>query len=167
MAHHLWRSPRGNLDSSEQPRDNSVRHYKVEESENENQRLWTLGVIILMIIMTVLLVITIYFGYILSLLWAVELGLIWGIGGMLTYYLLQMRKGSYRFTYAIQAILSFAIIIAFVSFQGIFGAHPQLFDILVLAFTAVFSGGMLMIPFFKYSRIKSKSNVKSEPRSSK
>ncbi|MFX1317871.1 MAG: hypothetical protein ACFE9D_11650 [Promethearchaeota archaeon] len=139
----------------------------MEDSENENPTLWTPGVIILMMIMAVLFLITIYFGYILSLLWAVGLGLIWGIGATMTYYLSQVRTGFYRFTYAIQVILSFAIIIVFVSLQGIFGVHPQLFDILLLAITAVFSGGLLMAPFYKYSRIKSKSSGKSEPRISK
>ena len=136
----------------------------MEESANKNQQLWTLGIIILMIIMAVLLLITIYFGYILNLLWALGLGLIWGIGAALTFSLSQRRKGSYRLNYVIQAILSFAVILTFVTLQGIFGAHPQLFDILVLAFTATFSGGLLMLPFYKYSRIKSKSSAESEPK---
>jgi hypothetical protein len=119
-----------------------------------------------MIIMFVFLIITVLFGYILNLLWAVGLGLFWGIGGIMVYYVSQLRKGAERLNYAIQAILSFAVIIAFVSLQGIYGPHPQLFDIFVLAFTAAFIGGMLMLPFYKYLKLKAKASAESDLKTS-
>ena len=126
----------------------------MDESENTVMKLWTPTILILTIIMISLFLITTYYGYILNLLWASGLGLIWGITSAISYYFSSQRKQTFRLVYVFQAVIGLSVILGFVYFQAILGPNPFLLDILVLAFSAVFSGGMIGIPANKYAKVK-------------
>ena len=126
----------------------------MEESENTKMKLWTPTILILTILMISLFLITAYYGYILNLLWALGLGLIWGVTSTISYYLSSQRKQTFRLVYVFQAVIGLGVILGFVYFQSILGPNPLLHDILILAFSAVFSGGMIGIPAYKYVKVK-------------
>ncbi len=134
----------------------------MEESENSKKKLWTPTILLLTIIMVSLLLITIYYGYVLNLLWASGLGLIWGATSATSYYFSSQRKQAFRLIYILQAVIGLGVILAFVYFQAILGPTPLHLDILVMAFSAVFTGGMLGIPAYKYSKIKTKTTIESQ-----
>lgn len=133
----------------------------MEESESKKQKLWTATILILTIIMLCLFLVITYFGYVLNLLWASGLGLIWGLTSAASYYFYSQRQQTFRLIYIIQAVIGLSILLAFVYFQAVLGPNPYLFDVFIIAFSAVFSSGMLGIPAYRYSKIKPKSKDES------
>jgi hypothetical protein len=134
----------------------------MEESEKSEQKLWTPTILLLTMIMVGFLLVTIYNGYILNLLWASGLGFIWGATSAASYYFSSQRKQTFRLIYILQAVIGLGVILAFVYFQAILGPNPFLLDILVMAFSAVFAGGMLGIPAYKYAKIKTETTAESQ-----
>lgn len=112
--------------------------------------------------MVILFLVTIYFGYILGLLWSVALGLIYGVSLGVSYYFYGRRERAIRFLYVIQTVAVFVVLLVFVFLQAILGVHPFGYDILLLAFSALFTGGMVGIPIYRYAKIKPKPAAEPE-----
>jgi hypothetical protein len=134
----------------------------MDVTQSSKEKLWTRPTIFLTIFMLVLFLVTTYFGFIFDLFWCVGLGLIYGISLAVSYYFDARREQAIRLMYVIQAAVVFVIILVFVYFQAIFGANPFGYDIFVLAFAALFAGGMFGIPVYRYAKIKPKQARESE-----
>jgi hypothetical protein len=134
----------------------------MNEKTDSEQKLWTPSIIILTILMLVLFLLTIYFGFLFNLLWTLGLGLIYGISLAFSYYYDTYKKSSISLMYVVQAAVVFIIILVFVWLQGIYGPHPFGYDYLILAFSMLFAGGMFGIPVYRYTKIKPKPLVKED-----
>ncbi len=117
-------------------------------------KIWSPTIIILTITMLILFIITAYFGFISGLLWAVSLGVLYGILLALSYHIELRKKRRFNILYIVQAASVFIIIMIFVGMQRIFGPSPYAWDYFVLAFSMLFAGGLMGIPVVRYTRIK-------------
>lgn len=124
------------------------------ETIDSKQKFWTPPILILTILMLVLFLLTIYFGFLLNLTWTLGLGLVYGISLAISYYYDTYKKTSISLMYVVQAAVVFIIILVFVRLQGIYGPHPFGYDYLILAFSMLFAGGMFGIPAYRYTKIK-------------
>ncbi|MFX1301187.1 MAG: hypothetical protein ACFFAL_05820 [Promethearchaeota archaeon] len=127
-------------------------------SENETstqQRFWTQSTILVTLILLIIVVIIFAFAFTQNLLWVASLGLLYSFLLIIPVYLRMQRRTHFMgyFMHIVTLIFAFVILALFWYFQLAFGAHPLLWDYLLLALSLLFCSILVNFIVYKYLKL--------------
>jgi len=127
-------------------------------SENETssqQRFWTLSTILVTLILLIIVAIIFAFAYTQGLLWVVSLGPLYALLLIIPVFLRMKRRTEFMgyYMHILTLIFAIAIIALFWQLRIAFGAHPLLWDYILLALSMLFCSLLVNFIVYKYMKL--------------
>ncbi|GEM_PF-4444590 len=134
-----------------------------ENETSSQQRFWTQSTILVTLILLIIVIAIFAFAFTQNLLWVASLGILYAFLLIIPVYLRMQRRTHFMgyFMHILTLVFAFVILALFWYLQIAFGAHPLLWDYLLLALSLLFCSLLLNFIVYKYLKLISLPKPKS------